>query len=153
VDGRRPDFFDALAQRLRERIRAGEFRPGILLPSEAELAGAVGTKRYSIRKALALLQAEGIVCSVPGRGWVVLDERMKTCAGGSSVTRYRKIADELRTAIESGQLPAGSVLPSEAELVARHGVSRATVRRALDVLESDGLIISHHGRGRFVRVG
>jgi DNA-binding GntR family transcriptional regulator len=151
VDGRRPDFFDALAQRLRERIHLGEFRPGTLLPSEAELAGAAGTKRYSIRKVLALLQAERMVCPVPGRGWLVLDERMETCSGSSSVTRYRKIAAELRTAIESGELSAGSALPSEADLVAHHGVSRATVRRALDLLESEGLIATHPGRGRFVR--
>jgi DNA-binding GntR family transcriptional regulator len=53
--------------------------------------------------------------------------------------------------MESGQLVPGSVLPSETELVAAHGVSRATVRRALASLETDGLISTHPGKGRYVR--
>ena len=65
------DLFEALAQSLRERIRAGELAPGALLPSESELARAAGTKRYSIRKALALLRDEGLINPVPGRGWAV----------------------------------------------------------------------------------
>lgn len=152
MTGRRLDLFDALAQPLRERIRAGELPPGALLPSESALARAAGIKRYSIRKALALLHREGLIYPIPGRGWAVLDPSTATSGGTGLLPRYRQIAAELRAAIEAGRLPAGSVLPSEADLIARHAVSRATVRQALALLESDELITTRPGKGRYVRV-
>lgn len=146
--GPRRDLFDTLAHPLREQIQTGELAAGVLLPSESELARGAGTKRYSIRKALLLLQKEGLIEPVAGRGWAVVDQD----TGGSGVLpRYRQIADELRDAIAADQFTPGSALPSETDLVAAHGVSRATVRRALAALESDGLISTHPGRGRYVR--
>jgi DNA-binding GntR family transcriptional regulator len=142
-------MFDALARPVREQIRTGELAPGALLPSESELARAAGTKRYSIRKALFLLRDEGLIEPVPGRGWAVVDPTENV--GGVALPRYRQIAAELRGAIETGRLASGAVLPSEAQLIARHGVSRATVRQALALLESDGLISTHPGKGRYVR--
>jgi DNA-binding GntR family transcriptional regulator len=152
VTGRRVDLFDALAQPLRERIRAGELLPGSLLPSEAELALAAGTKRYSVRRALALLQEEGLIDPIAGRGWIVVDRCAAASGAVDVLPRYRQIAAELRAAIEGGRLLAGSALPSEADLTARHEVSRATVRQALAVLESEGLINTYPGKGRYVRV-
>jgi GntR family transcriptional regulator len=64
---------------------------------------------------------------------------------------YRQIADHLRRAIEVGELPPGSQLPSEASLVNDYRVSRVTARRALSVLVTDGLVAPEHGRGWFVR--
>ncbi len=64
---------------------------------------------------------------------------------------YRQIADNLRRAIEAGELPPGSQLPSESALVAEYDVSRVTARRALSVLVTDGLVVAEHGRGWFVR--
>lgn len=64
--------------------------------------------------------------------------------------RYRAIADELRERIESGELGAGSLLPSESRLSATHGVSRVTVRKALELLRDEGLIDARQGFGWFV---
>jgi GntR family transcriptional regulator len=64
---------------------------------------------------------------------------------------YRQIADNIRSAIESRELPPGAQLPSESALVADYGVSRVTARRALSVLVTDGLVTAEHGRGWFVR--
>jgi GntR family transcriptional regulator len=64
---------------------------------------------------------------------------------------YRRIADDLRTQILSGELPPGDVLPSETELVRQYGSSRGPVRQAISLLRSEGLIDSHQGRGVFVR--
>ena len=64
---------------------------------------------------------------------------------------YQRIAHDLRTQILSGDLPPGSVLPSETELVRRYGSSRGPVRQAINLLRSEGLIDSHQGRGVFVR--
>lgn len=64
---------------------------------------------------------------------------------------YRQIAIMLREAISSGQLSAGERLPSEAALISHFGVARMTVRQAVQELRSEGLVISEHGRGVFVR--
>ena len=64
--------------------------------------------------------------------------------------RYRAIADELRRRVESGDLGAGALLPSESELSAAYGVSRVTVRKALDLLRDEGLIDARQGFGWFV---
>lgn len=56
----------------------------------------------------------------------------------------------LRDRIASGELAAGARLPSEPELALAHGVSRVTVRRALDGLEGDGLVRRQAGAGTFV---
>lgn len=64
---------------------------------------------------------------------------------------YRQIADHLRRSVESGDLTPGAQLPSEATLATGYQVSRVTARRALAVLETDGLILPSHGRGWFVR--
>ena len=64
--------------------------------------------------------------------------------------RYRQIADDLRHRIVSGEWAAGQVLPSEAALGVEHGVSRVTIRKALEVLRSEGLVDSRQGFGWLV---
>ncbi|MEV6395380.1 GntR family transcriptional regulator [Streptomyces sp. NPDC051907] len=64
---------------------------------------------------------------------------------------YERIADELRQAIRSGQLSPGDQLPAETKLAEIHRKSVPTVRDALRMLQSEGLIEKQHGRGNFVR--
>ncbi|MEU4420626.1 GntR family transcriptional regulator [Actinoplanes sp. NPDC024001] len=64
---------------------------------------------------------------------------------------WAQIADELRARITDGTLAPDSQLPTEAELTARHGVARATVRQALTALVNEGLIVPRAPRGYFVR--
>lgn len=61
------------------------------------------------------------------------------------------LADELRRAIETGDLAPGARLPSERELAERHGIARNTARQAIRLLAESGLVIAEHGRGVFVR--
>jgi GntR family transcriptional regulator len=63
---------------------------------------------------------------------------------------YAQVKDALQREIEEYMTP-GQNLPIEPELEKRFGVSRVTIRRALEELESDGLIIRKQGRGTFVR--
>ncbi len=55
------------------------------------------------------------------------------------------VADKLRSLIVNGEVHVGATLPSEKELVSQLGVSRATLREALRILESDGLIQTKTG--------
>lgn len=64
-------LFRQLADRLRERIRSGEFGAGEMLPSEAALGQEYDLARTAVRSALAVLRAEGLVESVRGLGTVV----------------------------------------------------------------------------------
>ncbi|PRY22093.1 GntR family transcriptional regulator [Aliiruegeria haliotis] len=63
---------------------------------------------------------------------------------------WKSIAATLRSAIADGQYPEGSRLPTEADLAARFGVNRHTVRHALATLIEDGLVHSRRGSGTFV---
>ena len=56
----------------------------------------------------------------------------------------------LRARILSGEWKAGQRLPTERELARSHRLGRNTVRRVLGLLETDGLIERHVGRGTFV---
>ncbi|WUH92358.1 GntR family transcriptional regulator [Streptomyces sp. NBC_00433] len=64
---------------------------------------------------------------------------------------FRQIADQLREAIDKGKFAEGDKLPSETELVEHYGVSRMTVRNSLSLLQGEGLVVSEHGKGVFVR--
>lgn len=64
---------------------------------------------------------------------------------------YRRIAADLRARISAGALAPGSQVETELELMARYGVSRATVRQALGSLIADGLLEVRRGLGTYVR--
>lgn len=64
---------------------------------------------------------------------------------------YLQLATILRERIVSGQIPAGGKLPSLMELEEESGLARNTVRKSLDLLKAEGLIVASPGRGMFVR--
>ena len=64
---------------------------------------------------------------------------------------YEQIATVLRDQITTGQLKPGARLPTQAMISEEYGVSRIVARRALDLLESEGLIDRVQGGGAFVR--
>lgn len=63
----------------------------------------------------------------------------------------RRIADELRASILSGELPPGGVLPSERELIDRYKTTKATASKVIGILVAEGLVDTEFGRGTFVR--
>jgi GntR family transcriptional regulator len=63
---------------------------------------------------------------------------------------YRRIADSLRQEIETGRLSGGDQLPTEQELAEIWGASRSTVREAIRVLATRGLVEARPGQGTFV---
>ena len=67
--------------------------------------------------------------------------------------KARRIYLLLSERIATGDLAAGARLPGEPSLAAEHGVSRMTVRRALDQLAQTGVVERRPGVGTFVRGG
>jgi len=68
----------------------------------------------------------------------------------SFISLHAQLHDQLRQLILSGRWESGSRIPSESELAAHLGVSRSTVRLALQRAEIEGLIERTAGRGTFV---
>jgi len=63
---------------------------------------------------------------------------------------YQQIRDRILQGLQSGEWRPGEAIPSETELAARYGVSQGTVRKAIDALATDNLLVRRQGRGTFV---
>lgn len=70
---------------------------------------------------------------------------------GSGVAVWRQIGESLASDIRNRLYGAGEQLPPESELAAKFSVNRHTIRRAMSVLEQDGLVRIEQGRGTFVQ--
>lgn len=68
----------------------------------------------------------------------------------SDVPLYRQLYDQLRLHIQSGRISRGERLPATRELAGLLGLNRATVAAAYELLENEGLMKGHVGRGSFV---
>lgn len=67
--------------------------------------------------------------------------------------KYQRIVDWVKGAIQSRELITGEKVPSENELSRRFGLSRQTIRHALEILEQDGVIYRVQGSGTYVGDG
>ncbi|MEV0322079.1 winged helix-turn-helix domain-containing protein [Streptomyces sp. NPDC050658] len=127
-----------VSESLRQQIESGDI--GETLPSEAALMSSHGVSRNTVRRALKVLEADGVVVSAPGIGW-------RVARGGDQ----RSLAEKMTDLIAEDSLLAGDAYPSEAKLCERFGASRTAVRRVLAQMEGNGLLATVHGRGRTVR--
>lgn len=64
---------------------------------------------------------------------------------------YQQLANILRRQISEGLFRPGDLLPSEAQLVRRYGISPMTVRRSINLLSDEGVVSTEQGRGTFVK--
>ncbi|MDQ1423547.1 MAG: GntR family transcriptional regulator [Acidimicrobiaceae bacterium] len=94
-----------IAQNLRDRVAAGEFGAGRLLPSEAELSDGYGASRVTVRRALELLRDEGLIDARQGLGWFVATDPLRQTLG-----RLATIEAQLA---ESGRRPERRILEFE----------------------------------------
>ena len=70
---------------------------------------------------------------------------------GSSKKKYIEIISLVKEMILKGQIRPGDRLPTEAQLTEQLGISRTSVREALKILESMGVIIIKRGEGMFLQ--
>ncbi|RSN61366.1 GntR family transcriptional regulator [Amycolatopsis sp. WAC 04182] len=64
---------------------------------------------------------------------------------------YEQVVERIKAHVEESGLHAGDKLPSERDLAERLGVSRASIKQAIVVLEVQGLLESRHGGGTYLR--
>ncbi|WP_238883400.1 GntR family transcriptional regulator [Clostridium sp. YIM B02551] len=67
------------------------------------------------------------------------------------MTKYTQIANDIRTQIVKGVLQANEQLPFEKDLCIKYNASKMTVKKALDILVAEGLIVKRRGSGTFVK--
>jgi len=63
---------------------------------------------------------------------------------------YQQIRGLITRGLESGEWGPGDVIPSESDLAARFGVSQGTVRKAIDEMAAENLLVRRQGKGTFV---
>ena len=63
---------------------------------------------------------------------------------------YEQIVDRIRALIKGGEIKAGEPLPSVRGLARQCAISALTVKKAYDVLEQEGLVVTVQGKGTFV---
>ena len=128
-----------IAERLREAIHAGEFRPGDVLPSEAELNRRFGVSRTTARASLDRLKEDGLISRRSGKGSIVLEPRVERAldrlASFSDDMRRRGLSPSYRT--ESVRRAASTRAAADALGLAR-GEEALRIRRRL---LADGYLI------------
>ncbi|WP_027108119.1 GntR family transcriptional regulator [Lacticigenium naphthae] len=66
------------------------------------------------------------------------------------MAKYEEISNKVRERIYSGEYPIDSMIPDQNSLARAFGVSRMTIKKALDILAMEGLIYRQRGAGTFV---
>lgn len=129
------------------RAMAAELPTGARMPTDPELSKMMDFSRGTIRRALDIVEHEGVIQSVHGRGRFVLGPAGER--GNRLDAAYERIAHDIQEQLANE--PAGKQLPHVNDLAMRFDVSNVTVRRVLRDLARGGLIHTRDGRtGYFV---
>lgn len=64
--------------------------------------------------------------------------------------KYRRLADELRARIRSGEFAPGEAIPSKATLMEERHLALGTVNKSIEILRDEGLLYTEQGSGTFV---
>ena len=84
-------------------------------------------------------------------GLIQLSQSVGPLTESSNLPLYQQLQRALREAIDRRILDADDALPPERDLAGEFGISRITVRKAIDGLVSEGLLVRRQGSGTFVR--
>lgn len=77
-------------------------------------------------------------------------ERAFPDGGPSFSPLYRQIKSLITRSLQAGEWRPGDAIPSEMDLASRFGVSQGTIRKAIDELASENLLVRRQGKGTFV---
>ena len=152
--------YQQVMRTLRERIEHGEYQVGDRLPSETELAAALGVSRPTLRQALARLESEGLLRRIKGSGTFVSQPKLLH-ESTSFLAGYYQEAEQhhrtLRTEVIALDIQRAGSLGSKLGLPESAKLTRLVRRRRVegfdngkpvvyDQLEERGLKICHASR-------
>ncbi|NBA93399.1 FadR/GntR family transcriptional regulator [Pseudomonas sp. R5(2019)] len=87
---------DSVVAKLRQALAQGQWRSGDMLPGQRELAEQLGISRPSLREAVTVLETQGLVRSMPGKGVMVLNEPAVVAPPAASAVADATLADVLQ---------------------------------------------------------
>lgn len=140
------DTYRRIADTLRAEIKDRAASDPGRLGTETELSTRFGVARNTLRKALSELSDDGLIYSVPTKGWFI-----GSVADNAKLPDQESIAAELSREICSGNPAAGEKFTTAPQIARRYGVTVHVARQALITLGAKGLIESQHGKGWYVR--
>ena len=157
----RPQRIARPAQRVRAHLHACCQHPGLVLPSQADLAKELDASPRTVARVVAELVASGDIETIPGLGMRIKPElssshepanlpKAKLMQVSEIRRSYEGATNWLLEQIERGTWPPGTVLPTRRVIKAACGVGSINLQRAFDVLSRQGHI---HRRGRHYYVG
>jgi GntR family transcriptional regulator len=140
--------YQDVVEELRAAIVAGEFGAGARLPSENQLAERFQTSRPTVRRAVALLKAQGLVTTEQGRGsFVRAKPHVRLLLSGENFRRHRRegVSGFNAQVEEQGQVAEQRLLevgwvPAPDEVAVRLGVdedAEVATRRRLFVVNEE----------------
>jgi GntR family transcriptional regulator len=116
-----------LQELLKEQIESGAWKPGDMLPSEPSLARRYGISRVVVRQALAILEDDGQIVRVKGRGTFVAEPKLDARAGGLARLLAAPRPPEVTIdVLEVGTPPVEPSIRSELQVGERERVLRLT---------------------------
>ena len=127
---------------IKRAIQEGSYKPGDLLPCEADLENMYAVSRTTIRKAISILAAEGFLDVKQGRGTMVLDtsttQRLNsiTSITETLIRRGYKVTTEVASALE---VPIGTEVYLVQRVQYADGVPIAIIKNYLKTNELPGL--------------
>ena len=130
--------YEAIYQDLRDKIAAGIYVPGSVLPGELQLTQIYGASRPTVRHALQLLVDQGLIDRRRKRGTVVCEPKIEQ----GFAMRIRSFADEMQAAnrIARTTVLQQEVVPAETDVARALGVSEgAAVLHLVRVRYADRL--------------
>ena len=125
------------------RRRAQSLRQSVGFDREWTPPGRLSVVLYKIRK------ARGRRTAVVEESTLVQTHPQPPRAATFSPL-YLQIKSLITKGLQSGEWKPGEAIPSEGELARRFGVSQGTVRKAVDEMAADNLLVRRQGRGTFV---
>jgi len=145
-----PKSSDVLAERLKHEILSDAYPPGSMLPTERELVNATGLSRGSVREALRILEAQGLVATRAGRygGTTVsmpsddhLAGHINIFARGRSIPL--KALAEVRLALEPMVAALAAERRTEEDLVELRAISDRIEQTADDVEDLEAFLLEN----------
>jgi DNA-binding FadR family transcriptional regulator len=126
-----------IATRLRDKFLAGSLRPGDRIPSERELAAALGVSRAALREGLRILEAEGLLNVVHGRGTFVVNVTSRASVTRETIGAAAQVSQEILDLTHVRR-----VLEPEAAALAAAFIRRAEVTVLRKICERGTLLVN-----------